>query len=141
MMNAAIPRTRKMMKRNQMRPIPHIIVIGKSVICIMVERPIHLRNRAQEPDKRNCIALAPMTTGVVRRCAASISAKHVVLGNLFRRQQCALRQVGLQVNRPKLALQGRDCTDLRRKRCRLDCAVRKGAIKGPLGLDDLAADG
>jgi len=37
-MNAAIPRTRKMMKRSQMKPIPHIIVIGKSVICIMVER-------------------------------------------------------------------------------------------------------
>jgi hypothetical protein len=34
-MNAAIPRMRKMMKRSQMRPIPHIIVVGKSVICIM----------------------------------------------------------------------------------------------------------
>jgi len=82
-----------------------------------------------------------MTTGVVRRGAASISAKHVVLGNLFRRQQCVLSYVGLQVNGPKLALQGRDRMDLRPKRRRLDCAIRKGAIEGPLCLDDLPANG
>ena len=82
-----------------------------------------------------------MTTGVVRRLATSISAQHVVLGDFFRRQQRALSYVGLQVNGPKLALQGRDRTDLRPKRRRLDCAMRKGAVEGPLRLDDLAANG
>ena len=37
-MNAAIPKSRKMMTRSQMRPIPHIIAMGMSVICIMFER-------------------------------------------------------------------------------------------------------
>lgn len=37
-MNAAIPSSRKMMTRSQMRPIPHIIAMGMSVICIMFER-------------------------------------------------------------------------------------------------------
>ena len=37
-MNAAIPRSRKMMTRSQMRPIPHIMAMGMSVICIMFER-------------------------------------------------------------------------------------------------------
>ena len=47
-MKAAIPRSRKMMTRSQMRPMPHIIAIGMSVICIMFERRlIGLRNRAQ----------------------------------------------------------------------------------------------
>ena len=35
-MNAAIPRSRKMMTSNQIRPIPNIIAIGMSVICIML---------------------------------------------------------------------------------------------------------
>ena len=82
-----------------------------------------------------------MTTGVVRRWAASISANHVVTRNLFRRQQCVLSYVSLQVNGPELALQGRDCRDLGPKRRRLDCAIRKGAIEGPLCLDDLPANG
>ena len=94
----------------------------------------------EEPDKRNCVALAPVT-GVVRRRAASISAKRVVLGNLFRRQQRVLHQVRLLVNGPKLALQGGDGTDLRARRRRLDRAIHKGAIEGPLSLEDLAADG
>ena len=37
-MNAAIPSSRKMMTRSQMRPIPHIIAMGMSVICIVFER-------------------------------------------------------------------------------------------------------
>jgi hypothetical protein len=36
-----------MMTRSQMRPIPHIIAMGMSVICIMFEPPIDLRNRAE----------------------------------------------------------------------------------------------
>jgi hypothetical protein len=77
----------------------------------------------------------------MRRRVASISAKHVVSGNLLRRQQRVLSQVGLQVSGPKLTLQGRDGTDLRAKRRRLDCGIGKGAIEGAFCLDDLAADG
>ena len=79
------------MTRSQMRPIPHIIAIGMSVICIMFERASFIFAIVhKEANERNCVALAPMTTEVVRRRAASISAKHVVLGNLFRRQQRVL---------------------------------------------------
>jgi CRP-like cAMP-binding protein len=35
----AVPRTRKMMTRSQMRPIAHIMAMGMSVICIMFKRP------------------------------------------------------------------------------------------------------
>jgi hypothetical protein len=37
-MNAAIPRIMKMMTRSQVRPIPHIIAIGMSLICIIFGR-------------------------------------------------------------------------------------------------------
>jgi hypothetical protein len=37
-MDAAIPRTRKTIRRSQSRPIPSIIPVDISVICMMFER-------------------------------------------------------------------------------------------------------
>jgi hypothetical protein len=44
------------------------------------------------------------------RCAwRVVSAQHVVLGDLLRRQNSPLRKMGFEVNRSQLALQGGSC--------------------------------
>jgi hypothetical protein len=43
-MHTTIPRSSKMIKRSQTRPIPNIIPIGMSVICIMFKRVLDQHN-------------------------------------------------------------------------------------------------
>src|SRR5437870_4980804 len=82
--------------------------------------------------------IMPMNSG--RRWVSAIPAKRIVAGNLVGRQQGALSQVGLQVNRPQLTLKVRNRVDLRPQDGGIEAAGREREIEFLLGLDDLGTD-
>jgi hypothetical protein len=59
LMHAAIPRSRRMTRRSQTRPIPHIIPIGMSVIRIMFKQPFLVRAFSSSEEARQPPSLCP----------------------------------------------------------------------------------
>ena len=137
-MHAAMPRSRKMMRRSQTRPIPHIIPIGMSVICIIMN-PLPssvlregIKTGHQEGGEHARVLSAAVPMTIMRSSIVTVAAQCVIAGNLLRGQQRPLSQMSFQVNGSEIALQ--DCyrVELGAQRRRLGLSRRFTKCQAPL---------